>query len=75
MTGHVVLVLEAAIILGLLLRRPAARLAPSTRRRIALYLPAATQLGAMAAAEVIQHIGARPQTSLSDLAKAKRLLG
>jgi sugar/nucleoside kinase (ribokinase family) len=29
----------------------------------------AGQLGALAAAEVIQHIGARPQTSLKDLAK------
>jgi sugar/nucleoside kinase (ribokinase family) len=32
------------------------------------------QLGAMAAAEVIQHLGARPQTSLKELAQAKGLL-
>ncbi len=31
------------------------------------------QFGALAAAEVIQHIGARPQTSLQDLAKAAGL--
>ncbi len=35
----------------------------------------AAQLGALAAAEVIQHIGARPQTSLSALARDKGLLG
>ena len=29
----------------------------------------AAQLGALAAAEVIQHIGARPEVSLKDLAK------
>jgi sugar/nucleoside kinase (ribokinase family) len=34
---------------------------------------AAGRLGALAAAEVIQHIGARPQTSLKDLAKANGL--
>ena len=28
----------------------------------------AAQLGALAAAEVIQHLGARPETSLKDLA-------
>jgi sugar/nucleoside kinase (ribokinase family) len=33
----------------------------------------AGRLGALAAAEVIQHIGARPQTSLKDLAKANGL--
>jgi sugar/nucleoside kinase (ribokinase family) len=33
----------------------------------------AGKLGALAAAEVIQHIGARPQTSLKDLAKAHGL--
>jgi sugar/nucleoside kinase (ribokinase family) len=32
------------------------------------------RLGALAAAEVIQHIGARPQTSLADLARQERLL-
>ncbi|MDQ8730148.1 adenosine kinase [Bradyrhizobium sp. LHD-71] len=32
------------------------------------------QLGALAAAEVIQHLGARPQTSLRTLAQAKGLL-
>ncbi|HEV7535078.1 MAG TPA: PfkB family carbohydrate kinase, partial [Acidimicrobiia bacterium] len=31
------------------------------------------RLGALAAAEVISHIGARPQTSLADLAAAKGL--
>ncbi|HTB00750.1 MAG TPA: adenosine kinase [Bradyrhizobium sp.] len=34
---------------------------------------AAGRLGALAAAEVIQHIGARPQTSLKELAKANGL--
>ena len=34
---------------------------------------AAGRLGALAAAEVIQHIGARPQTSLKDLAKQNGL--
>ena len=34
----------------------------------------AAQLGALAAAEVIQHLGARPQTSLKALAHAKGLL-
>jgi sugar/nucleoside kinase (ribokinase family) len=34
---------------------------------------AAGRLGALAAAEVIQHIGARPQVSLKDLAKANGL--
>jgi sugar/nucleoside kinase (ribokinase family) len=34
----------------------------------------AAQLGALAAAEVIQHLGARPQTSLKGLAQAKGLL-
>jgi adenosine kinase len=34
----------------------------------------AAQLGALAAAEVIQHLGARPQTSLKELAQAKGLL-
>lgn len=34
---------------------------------------AAGRLGALAAAEVIQHIGARPQTSLRELAKANGL--
>jgi sugar/nucleoside kinase (ribokinase family) len=34
----------------------------------------AAQLGALAAAEVIQHLGARPQTSLKALAQAKGLL-
>ena len=33
----------------------------------------AGRLGALAAAEIIQHIGARPQTSLKELAKANRL--
>src|SRR5207237_4839923 len=33
----------------------------------------AGRLGALAAAEVIQHIGARPQTSLKELAKANGL--
>jgi len=33
----------------------------------------AGRLGALAAAEVIQHIGARPQTSLRELAKASGL--
>ena len=32
------------------------------------------QLGAMAAAEVIQHLGARPETSLKDLASQNGLL-
>jgi sugar/nucleoside kinase (ribokinase family) len=36
-------------------------------------LEAAGRLGALAAAEVIQHIGARPQTSLKELAKANGL--
>jgi len=31
------------------------------------------RLGALAAAEVIQHIGARPQVSLKELAKQNRL--
>jgi sugar/nucleoside kinase (ribokinase family) len=35
----------------------------------------AGELGALAAAEVIQHLGARPQTSLKALAQAKGLLG
>lgn len=34
----------------------------------------AAELGALAAAEVIQHLGARPQTSLKALAQAKGLL-
>jgi len=34
----------------------------------------AGQLGALAAAEIIQHVGARPQTSLRALARAKGLL-
>jgi sugar/nucleoside kinase (ribokinase family) len=34
----------------------------------------AAELGALAAAEIIQHIGARPQTSLKALAQAKGLL-
>ena len=34
----------------------------------------AAQLGALAAAEIIQHLGARPQTSLRALAQAKGLL-
>ena len=34
---------------------------------------AAGRLGALAAAEVIQHIGARPQTSLKELAKKNGL--
>jgi sugar/nucleoside kinase (ribokinase family) len=34
----------------------------------------AAQLGALAAAEIIQHIGARPQTSLKALAQAKGLM-
>jgi adenosine kinase len=34
----------------------------------------AAQLGALAAAEIIQHLGARPQTSLKGLAQAKGLL-
>jgi sugar/nucleoside kinase (ribokinase family) len=33
------------------------------------------RLGAMAAAEIIQHIGARPETSLKDLARANGLAG
>jgi sugar/nucleoside kinase (ribokinase family) len=33
----------------------------------------AGRLGALAAAEVIQHIGARPQVSLKELAKANGL--
>jgi sugar/nucleoside kinase (ribokinase family) len=33
------------------------------------------RLGALAAAEVIQHIGARPQASLADLARQEQLLG
>jgi adenosine kinase len=33
----------------------------------------AGRLGALAAAEVIQHIGARPQVSLKDLAEQKGL--
>jgi adenosine kinase len=33
----------------------------------------ARRLGALAAAEVIQHIGARPQVSLKELAKANGL--
>ena len=37
-------------------------------------LKRAGQLGALAAAEIIQHIGARPQTSLKALAQAKGLL-
>ncbi len=35
----------------------------------------AAQLGALAAAEVIQHIGARPEVSLKELAAAKRPAG
>src|SRR3954471_2007637 len=35
---------------------------------------AAARLGALAAAEVIQHIGARPQTSLAELSRQERLL-
>ena len=35
----------------------------------------AGRLGAMAAAEVIQHIGARPQTSLKALAQERGLAG
>ena len=37
-------------------------------------LQKAAQLGGLAAAEVIQHLGARPQTSLKALAQAKGLL-
>jgi adenosine kinase len=37
-------------------------------------LKRAGQLGALAAAEIIQHVGARPQTSLQALARAKGLL-
>ena len=37
-------------------------------------LQKAAQLGGLAAAEVIQHLGARPQTSLKGLAQAKGLL-
>ena len=33
----------------------------------------AAQLGALAAAEVIQHLGARPQTSLKELAQQNGL--
>jgi len=32
-------------------------------------------LGSLAAAEIISHIGARPETSLCDLAKSRGLLG
>ena len=32
------------------------------------------RLGSLAAAEIISHIGARPETKLADLARAKRLL-
>ena len=35
----------------------------------------AASLGALAAAEVIQHLGARPQTSLKDLAQERGLAG
>jgi hypothetical protein len=35
---------------------------------------AAAHLGALAAAEVIQHLGARPATSLKDLARQNGLL-
>ena len=35
----------------------------------------AAQLGALAAAEVIQHLGARPQTSLKELAQQRGLAG
>ena len=34
----------------------------------------AARLGALAAAEVIQHLGARPETSLKELAEAEGLL-
>jgi len=33
------------------------------------------RLGSLAAAEIISHIGARPEVSLRDLAKARGLLG
>ena len=36
-------------------------------------LPAGARLGALAAAEVIGHIGARPQASLQDLARQQGL--
>jgi len=41
--------------------------------RNATALENAGRLGALAAAEVIQHIGARPQVSLKELAKANGL--
>jgi sugar/nucleoside kinase (ribokinase family) len=36
---------------------------------------AAARLGALAAAEVIQHLGARPETSLKELAEQNGLAG
>jgi sugar/nucleoside kinase (ribokinase family) len=40
-----------------------------------LPLPACGRLGSLAAAEVITHVGARPETSLRTLAEARGLLG
>jgi sugar/nucleoside kinase (ribokinase family) len=40
-----------------------------------LPLPTCGALGSLAAAEVISHIGARPETSLRELAKSRGLLG
>ena len=34
----------------------------------------AARLGSLAAAEVISHLGARPETSLADLARARALI-
>ena len=40
-----------------------------------LPLPTCGRLGSLAAAEVISHIGARPETSLRELAQERGLLG
>jgi sugar/nucleoside kinase (ribokinase family) len=37
-------------------------------------LPTAGRLGSLAAAEIISHVGARPETNLAELAKAKGLI-
>ncbi len=54
-------------------RRSVRRRLPVRPGRATPAMRAAGRLGALAAAEVIQHIGARPQVSLKDLAQQSRL--
>ena len=55
-------------------RRPVRGRVPGRASRAAPTTATAARLGALAAAEVIQHIGARPETSLKALAEAERAL-